>query len=111
MEKPEKWHVFVDNQTGKRSCFFGFLDALTFNDAGEFVPVCQGKTEIPFEEWTGSELCWMMSGCLTEAKMGRLSNLPKLILQTMKKCGVEEEKKLDVMRSIIKEIEHLGKGR
>ncbi len=109
MEKPELWHVFVDDN-GKRSCFYGFWDSLTFNSAGEFVPVCQGKTEVPLEEWTGEELCWMISGCMKEAKMGRLSNLPKIIMRSMEKCRVEEEKKLNVMKGILKEIWHIKKG-
>lgn len=111
MEKPEQWHVFVDDETGKRSCYYGFWNALTFNAAGEFVPVCQGKTEVPFEEWTCEELCWMISGRLKESKMERLSDMPKAILQTMEKCGVGEEKKLYVMRSLLKEVEQIGEGR
>lgn len=111
MEKPELWHVFVDDETGKRSCFYGFWEALTFNDEGEFVPFCQMKTEIPITEWRGEELCWMMSGCLKESKMRRLSSLPKIILRTMEKCGVDEEKRLEVMRKILEEINHIGKGR
>lgn len=110
MEKPELWHVFVDDGTRKRSCYFGLWDALALNDAGEFVPVCQGRTEIPFEEWTCGELCWIISGCLKEAKMGRLASLPKIILRTMEKCGVGEDKKLDVMRNILKEIWHKNKA-
>ncbi len=95
---------------GKRSCFYGFRDALTFNNEGEMVPACQGKSEVPFDEWTGEELCWMMSGCMKEAKMGRASNMPKIILRTMEKCGVEKGQELNVMRGILKEIDHLRKG-
>ncbi len=73
--------------------------------------VCQGRTEIPLEEWTAGELCWMMSGCLKEAGMGRLANLPGIILRAMETCGVEEEKKLCMMRNILKEMEHIKKCR
>lgn len=92
MEKMELWHVFVDDKTRMRSCYYGFLDALTFNQEGEFKAVCQGKTEIPFDKWTEEELCWMMVGCLKESKMCWLSNIPKIIPRALGKCGVEKEK-------------------
>lgn len=35
-----RWHVLVDDDTGKRSCYFGLWEALALNDAGKFVPAC-----------------------------------------------------------------------
>lgn len=66
--------------------------------------LAQGKTEIPIEEWTEKELCWMMSGCLKESRMGRLSDMPGIILRAMKKCGVDEGKRGEVLRRILNKM-------
>lgn len=104
MEEMEQWHVFVDDETGQRSCCYGFKDALTFNQKGEFRTLGQGKTEIPMEEWTEKEMCWMMSGCLKESGMVRLSDMPGIILRAMRKCGVDDEKRGEVLRRILDEM-------
>lgn len=104
MEDTALWHVFVDDETGQRSCCYGFKDALTFNQKGEFRTLGQGKTEIPMEEWTEKELCRMMSGCLTESKMRRLSDMPGMILRAMRVCGVDEGKRGEVLRRILDEM-------
>lgn len=103
MEEMEQWHVFVDAETGQRSCSYGFKDALMFNLEGEFKTLGQGKTEIPMEEWTEKEMCWMMSGCLKESKMRRLSDMPGMILRAMRVCGVDQEKRREVLRRILDE--------
>lgn len=103
MEEMELWHVFVDDETGQRSCCCGFKDALMFNLEGEFKTLGQGKTEIPMEEWTEKELCWIMSGCLTKSRMSRLSDMPGMILRAMRKCGVDEGKRGEVLRRILAE--------
>lgn len=102
MEEMELWHVFVDG-TGQRSCCYGFKDALMFNKEGEFQMLGQGKTEIPMEEWTEKELCWMMSGCLKESRMVRLSDMPGIIMRAMRKCGIDEGKRGEVLRRIVDE--------
>lgn len=104
MEEMELWHVFVDDETGQRSCCCGFKDALMFNLEGEFKTLGQGKTEIPMEEWTEKELCWIMSGCLTKSRMSRLSDMPGMILRAMRKCGVDEGKRGEVLRRILDEM-------
>ena len=107
MEQPELWHVFVDNETGTRSCCYGFAEALEFNLKGELMQSCQGKTEIPVEEWTAEEFCQVITGYLEMSEMERLQNLPGIILQVMEECGAEDEKEVQVMRKILEEIMHL----
>lgn len=103
MEDTALWHVFVNDETGQRSCCYGFKNALTFNQKGEFKTLGRGKTEIPMAEWTEEELCWVMSGCLKESGMGRLSDMSGIILRAMKKCGVDEWKREEVLRRILAE--------
>lgn len=110
VEKSELWHVLVDDATGQRSCFYGYYGELTFNLEGEFEIAGHGKTEVPMEEWTAEELCWMMAGILKSSKMSRLAGLPRTVLEGMEACGVEEEKRLEVMRQMLVEIRKVEKG-
>lgn len=103
MGKLELWHVFADDVTGERSCFYGYRDALTFNQEGEFIQMMQGKTEILVEEWNGAELCRVLSGCLKGSGMVRLTDLPEMILRAMEKCGVSEGKREEVLRKVLDE--------
>lgn len=105
MEMSELWHVCIDNETGKRFCYYGFWDALTFTLDGEYVPVSEGKTEVPLEEWTEVELCWMIAGCMKMAGIRRLSNLPRISIKAMKECGVEGKQRLEVLHKMLDAVQ------
>ena len=107
IEQPEMWHVFADKETGTRSCYYGFPEALAFNQEGQFIQACHGKAEIPIEEWTAEEICQVITGYLEMSGMKHLQNLPGIILQAVEECGAEDKKKEQIMRKILEEIMHL----
>lgn len=105
MEYLEMWHVFVTNGTGCRSCQYGYRDALIFDLTGGMIRVCDGKMELPLEEWTEQELVWAASNILKLEGNDRLFTLPGLTLQAMKDCGVPDRKRATVMRKILHGIQ------
>jgi len=105
MEDLGLWHVFVDNRTDRRFCQYGYRDALTFDLTGDIMSACDGKTEIPLEEWTDNELLWAVTGILEIGKRNWLAALPGLILQAMKECGVSYRKSAMVMRKILRKTQ------
>lgn len=105
MEMSELWHVCIENETGKRFSYYGFWEALTFTMDGKYVPVSNGKTEVPLEEWTEGELCWMITGCMEMAGIRRMSNLPQIAIKSMKECGVKEKQRLEVLRKMLDAVQ------
>lgn len=105
MRNLELWHVFVDNGTGRRSCQYGYRDALTFNPNGDFMRICDGKTEIQPEEWTDEEIAWAISGILKTEKRNRLAAMPGLFLLAMKECSVPDGERSAVMGKILHKMQ------